>query len=262
MTVILALLVSGLVSGFVDSIAGGGGLITLPALTFLFGHGLETIATNKVPGTLGAFVALFVYLRKGGFDLRQGALFTFATGLGSLVGAQVAPYLPESAFRWIMIVTCPTILWIVLNKQLWTEKKLSPLPIDLEGTSVNSTERFSAQAKQHARVIIAGAICGLYDGMWGPGGGTFMFLALLFFANLPLLSALVISKLANGLSAALSLTTYAIGGYVHWEEGILLAVGVSTGAFIGAKYATERAAQIIRPLLVVVVSLLILKLIF
>jgi uncharacterized membrane protein YfcA len=164
--------------------------------------------------------------------------------MGAFIGSQVAPLLPPDLFRYFLLGTCPLILWMVWNKSIW----LSTL--ESSSTFLKPNE---------LKLFVAGLVCGFYDGVWGPGGGTFMLLSLLLFAKLPLFTALAASKMANTFSAGVALTSYANQGYVHWVEGSLVGVGAASGAFLGAKCATRKAHQIVRPVLALVSGLLLLK---
>jgi uncharacterized protein len=242
MPVWLTLIITGLAAGFIDSIAGGGGLITVPALMLLVGPGAHAIGTNKVAALVAAGVALLVYVRAGHMDWRRAISFTFCVAAGSFCGSLVTPSVPAAAFRWFLAVTCPLVLWILWRKDFWI-----------------SSPRAAGSAFG-LPILLSGLACGFYDGLWGPGGGTFMFLSLLVFGKVPLLGALAASKLANTASALSSLTGYTLQGYVHWVEGAFLALGIGTGAFFGARTATHRASRIVRPVLTIVVVLLVLTL--
>ena len=249
MLVTLALLGAGLVAGFVDSIAGGGGLITLPSLMLVVGAGAQAIGTNKIVGATGALVALCVYARRGHMDLSRSIAFAGWIGVGSLLGSRVSPLLPVAAFPVLLGVTCPVLLWIVWRKDLWLshrEPTAQPPP--------SGWARLGSPA-----VVAAGLACGFYDGAWGPGGGTFMFLSLHFFVQLPLVTALAAAKRANRASALVALASYAQGGYVRWSSGVTLAIGVALGALVGARSASVHAQRIVRPGLAVVAVLLLLK---
>jgi uncharacterized membrane protein YfcA len=237
------LFLTGVFTGFVDSIAGGGGLISLPVLTVLLGPGAQAIGTNKVAGSVAASVALLVYWRAGYLDFKKSFVFAFWIACGAFLGSRLSPHLPLPAFRWILVGTCPLVLGAVLRKNAWVR----PLTV--------------TQVATGPRLLVAGILCGVYDGAWGPGAGTFMLLALFFLARLPLLTALAASKLANSCSALVALGSYAIQGYVHWKEGLFLSFGVLFGAFIGAHSATYSAERLVRPVLVVVVGLLMARLI-
>jgi uncharacterized membrane protein YfcA len=245
----LALIAAGLAAGFVDSIAGGGGLVSLPSLMLVVGPGAVAIGTNKIVGATGALVALVVYARRGHMDWRRSLAFAAWVGAGALTGSRVAPYAPARLFPLLLGITCPVILFIVWRRDLW-----------LAQTSRAAT---TAGAGRHAsfdpKVALVGLVCGFYDGVWGPGGGTFMFLGLHFFVGLPLVGALAAAKLANSASALVALASYAQGGFVRWHEGATLAVGMAAGALLGARAASRDAQRIVRPGLAIVALLLLVK---
>ncbi|MBC7714785.1 MAG: sulfite exporter TauE/SafE family protein [Rhizobacter sp.] len=235
----------GFLTGLIDSVVGGGGLISLPTLSIALGAGAHAIGTNKIVGVTGAAVALYVYARKGHLLWREGLVFCLICACGSFVGSTIGPMiLSKEYFRYLMIIMCPVILWVVWNK-----------------------ERFSKEhvdfVKPHwGLFFITAFLSGFYDGFFGPGGGTFMFLSLFLVNGYPLLQSIAISKLANTFSAGTALATYAHNGYVHWKIGAITAIGMVIGAYIGATYATKSAAKIIRPMLIFIVVLLMVKLIW
>ena len=228
----------GLVAGFIDAIAGGGGLIALPAMSLIVGPGVDAIGTNRLAGLCAAGVAFAVYLRKGHVDWKSSVLFTGCVGVGAFIGGVTAQFIPARVFPWLLLVTCPLILYLVWKRDLWTARALHP-----------GTASFAA-------VVASGLAAGFYDGVWGPGGGTLMFLGLLYFARLPLLTALAASKLANTVSATVGLATYAVAGRVHLHEAVMLAIGMLTGGFVGASIASANATRVVRPALLVIVVLL------
>ena len=109
-------------------------------------------------------------------------------------------------------------------------------------------------------LIVCGILSGLYDGFWGPGGGTLMFLSLYFVAKQPLLVAITMGRFANFISASTALTSFASQGYVQWEVGWPLALGIACGAFFGAHQASRLGHKIVRPVLTVAVLLLLVRL--
>ena len=234
-------------AGFIDAIAGGGGLILLPALSLIVGAGPSAIGSNKPAAAAMAAIALLVYARRGHLAWRLSAVFALMVAVGAFFGSRLALLIPLAAFPWLLALTCPILLYIVWQKELW-------LPSD--GMVEGRTPRPFAPA-----VVISGLACGVYDGAFGPGAGTFMFLCLLFFAHLPLLTSLAAAKLANTASAVVALASYAESGHVHWRLGAIAAVGAIIGAYFGARQASEKAARIVRPMLVVVVVLLVLRIV-
>ena len=234
---------AGLITGLIDSVVGGGGIISLPTLSFFVGAGPDAIGTNKIVGTVGASVALFVYTKNGNLLLKEGLSYVLWCALGSYFGSSLAPFVQKIYFHYLMIITCPFLLMLVIKKdKLFTDKVREPKPL-------------------YFFVLIA-FLSGFYDGFFGPGGGTMMFLGLYLVAGFPLLNAIAISKLANTFSAATALATYYSNGYVHFKEGLLVAIGMTIGSFIGASYATKNATKILKPMLIFVVTLLMGKLIW
>ncbi len=233
----------GLLAGFIDAIAGGGGLIALPAMSLIVGPGVEAIGTNKIASLAAAGIAFLVYLRRGHVDWKSSVLFTVMVGVGALLGSIAAQWIPKEVFPWLLAVTCPLILVMVWRKDIWASQALHP-----------------GQASQLA-IALAGFGAGLYDGAWGPGGGTIMFLGLLYFARLPLLTALAASKLANTSAAIVALVTYGVAGHVHVHLGLILGAGMLAGGFFGASLASTNAARVVRPALLVIVLLLAVRVI-
>lgn len=243
----LLLFGAALLAGFIDAIAGGGGLILLPALSIVVGAGPFAIGTNKPAAVAMAAIALVVYARKGHLNWRLSGAFAVMLAIGALIGSRLALLIPLAVFPWLLVLACPVLVYVVWQKDLW-------LPREASGPA--EPPRPLAPS-----VLLSGLLCGVYDGAFGPGAGTFMFLSLLFFAHLPLLSSLAAAKLANTASAAVALASYAQSGHVHWRLGLIAALGALAGGYLGARQASERAARIVRPTLVVVVALLVLRIV-
>lgn len=229
-------------AGVIDSIAGGGGLITIPTISMIKGLGVETIATNKVAGTVAAAVALAVYARGGHFRISQGLIFSVVVGLSSFLGSFLSPWIPTWIFPLLLFGSAPVILFLVWRKEVWRK-------VAVEGSGLPS----------QGGLLAAAFLTGLYDGVWGPGGGTFMLLGLLFIGRLPLMSSIAISKFANMLSAGGSLVGYSTQGLVDWRVGIGMAIPIGVGALLGASFASRKAEVLVRPVLTIVVVLLLLK---
>lgn len=234
----------GLFTGLVDSIVGGGGLISLPTLSIIIAPGAEAIGTNKIVGSMGALMALIVYARKGHLKWREGLSFCLVCAVGSFFGSSLAPHVSKEFFRYLMLIMCPVILYIVWNRDRFFK------------------EREDFKKPHYSLFFLAALASGFYDGFFGPGGGTFMFLGLFLGTGYPLLPSIAISKMANTFSATTALITYSHNGYVHWKEGLIMASGMVVGSFFGATYATKNITKIIRPMLTLVVVLLMLKLIW
>jgi uncharacterized membrane protein YfcA len=246
-TIELLLVAAALLAGFIDAIAGGGGLVLLPALSLVLEAGPMAIGTNKPASLAAAAIALIVYARVGAPNWRLSGMFALMVGIGSLIGSRLALLIPLPVFPWLLALTCPLLLYVVWQRDLWL-----PRGVD---RSYGPPRPFAPS------VLMSGLGCGVYDGAFGPAAGTFMFLCLLSFAHLPLLTALAVAKLANTASATVALASYAESGHVHWRLGTIAAVGALVGGFIGARTASVKAARVVRPALVVVVVLLVLRIV-
>lgn len=233
------LLAGGLVAGFIDSIAGGGGLITLPLFLTVLGPGVDAVATNKVVGATAALVAFMVYWSKGKIPWRLTLLYSAWVGLGSWIGSGLTPWIPRTWFPWIVLATLPVVLWTVFKKSLWMAR---------------SSAQYSALG-----LAISGVVIGAYDGMWGPGGGTFMLVGLVLFGGVPVLAAVGASKFVNWVSASVAWMHFGQGGFVHLVPGTWMASGVIVGAWFGASQNSKRAGLWVRPMLVAVSVLLVLR---
>lgn len=237
------LILMGFITGLIDSVVGGGGLVSLPTLSVFLGPGVQSIATNKILGVTGAFIALLVYAKKGHLRVKEALFYCFFASAGSFAGSSFSPLLDKEFFRYLLIFTCPIILYIILFKDKFLQDK--------------KIERIN-----HSLLLTCAFFSGFYDGFFGPGGGTFMFLGLYVVAGYPLLNAIAISKLANTSSATIALVNFSRMDVINWKIGLIMAIGMSFGAFVGANVATKHAAKIMRPLLIGIVSLLLIKLIF
>lgn len=232
---------AGLLAGVMDAIAGGGGLITLPTLILHVGPGAHAIGSNKIPGFVAAFTALLVYARRGHLEWRAGMGFSLAISIGAFLGSQASPLFPPEAFRFLLSATVPLILGLV-----FFGKKLRP-----QGTQAQH------EPAVPWKVWATGWCVGFYDGAWGPGGGTFMFLGLLWVVGMGLLPAMATAKLANSCSALFSGIGYWSVGRVRVDAGLWVAAGAVLGAWLGARLATREAERVARPALVIVAALLL-----
>ncbi|MDH4466655.1 MAG: sulfite exporter TauE/SafE family protein [Bacteriovoracaceae bacterium] len=175
---------------------------------------------------------------------KNSLLFLVAVTVGAVIGAQVTPFLPKLFFKWAIIFCCPFLLAVLLKKD-------SLVQMSSEHRVINPY-----------LLLVVGLLVGFYDGFFGPGGGVFMLLALIWQVKLPLMDALVLSKLANSLTAGSSLISYTIQGYVDWKLGCLMAVGMIIGSFVGAKLNNKHSVKIMRPVLILVICSLMVRLIF
>lgn len=239
---LLLLIIGGFLAGLIDSIVGGGGLISVPVFLLILGPNASAVGTNKVAAVAAQLAALAVYHRNAQVDLSLAGKILVVTCVGAVLGAACAPYLPPEFFKWFLVVIAPIVLILVFTRKLWTRAKDHP---------------------KHPRLALLGSFtAGFYDGIAGPGGGTLMFLSLFLLGGMPATLAMGTGKLANLGSATFSLGTYAWQGNVHWAMGFVMAVPIALGAWLGATYSSRRshedeARKLARTALVIVSGLLL-----
>ena len=243
-SLIAALVAAAAAAGFVDAIAGGGGLITVPALMLAGLSPDQALATNKVQGSFGAATAAFSYGRSGLVDLRRQlptAALAFAAG-GA--GAGLVTALPTDVLR----VALPILL---IGIALFFAFK--PGLIDLDR---------AARLRPALFALTAVPVIGFYDGLIGPGAGAFYMLAFVTLAGFGILKATAHTKLLNFASNIGGLTVFALTGHPLWIVGLAMGAGQVLGAALGSRLAMRVGARVIKPLLVVSSTVLALRLLW
>ena len=227
------------IAGFVDSIAGGGGLISLPAY-MISGLPVHTsIATNKLSSAMGTTIATAKYARSGFIDWHL-AIFCIAASLaGATLGANLALIISDAVFKILMLIILPlTALYVLRKKDLFADEKAEKL--SFAQTAVLSS-------------IIALAL-GMYDGFYGPGTGTFLILLLTRFARMDLHRANGITKAINLTSNISSLVVYLINAQVLLPLGLTAGLFSILGNYLGSRCFTSKGAKIARPIILLVLT--------
>ncbi|MEN8175555.1 MAG: TSUP family transporter [Pseudomonadota bacterium] len=230
------------VAGFVDAIAGGGGLISIPVLLWTGMAPLEALATNKLQASFGSFTATLNYHRHGLLDLSRLAPAIALTLVGAVAGTVAVHWLPDSLLAELVPVLLIAFALYFL---------LSPTPGD---------EDRHRRIHHRSFALLVGTTVGFYDGFFGPGTGSFFTLAFLMLLGYGLPRAVAGAKLLNFTSNFASLAAFALGGHVLWLVGLTMGVGQAAGAYIGSHMAVRHGARLIRPLLVVTAVALSVKL--
>ena len=238
------LILAALVAGFVDAIAGGGGLITVPALLLAGASPVEALATNKLQGTFGSGTAAMAYARAGHVRLRDQAAMALVSGLGGAGGAMLAHLIPAEVLRLIMpVILIGVAGFFAFRKGL---------------TDADRVERL----RPAFFTVTAVPLIAAYDGLFGPGTGSFFMIAFVVLAGFGVLKATAHTKLLNFASNLGSLGVFAFSGATWWMLGLAMALGQVAGAALGARVAMRVGARVIRPLLVVTSTAMALRLIW
>lgn len=242
--ILLLLALAAFAAGFIDAIAGGGGLITLPALLLAGLPPVEALATNKLQGTFGVASASHAYWRTGQLDAKA-LLPAFATTLaGSALGSLAVLSIDA---KWLMTVMPLLLIAVALYF--------------LMAPSVSSEPNRKPRMAINVLAPLLGFTIGAYDGFFGPGTGSFFMLGFVALGGLGLITATANTKLLNFASNIASLAVFAASGHVAYVAGLLMAVGQVLGAQLGARMALAHGARIIRPLVIAVALLVAMKLI-
>lgn len=240
----LLLILAGFIAGGIDSIAGGGGLITVPALMLAGIPPAQTLGTNKLQGLFASFSATLVYSRAGYVDIKKQfkqAAFAF---WGAFVGALVTLSLPSKALTAVL-----PLLLIVVAFYFAFKPNI---------TNIDREERLNPTLFG----FIIPPLIGFYDGVFGPGAGSFYMLAFVGLAGYGLLKATGHTKVLNFASNIGAFVVFAYGGVIFWKIGIAMGIAQFIGAQIGARLAMKLGTKLIKPLLVAICLILAVKLLW
>jgi uncharacterized protein len=239
---LIFLAVAALIAGFVDSIAGGGGLLALPALLLSGLDPVSALATNKLQGSFGTASATYAYWKKGHLDIKAHWKTIATTFIAASLGVAAIKYAPSQLLSTALPVLLVVIaIYFAFSPKLSNETKPPRITVAVFACSV------------------APAI-GFYDGIFGPGTGSFFMLALVVLSGLGVVQATAQTKLLNFTSNIASLLVFAFTNNIIWTVGLTMGVAQFVGAQLGSRIAMKQGAKIIRPLLVVVCCSMALKL--
>jgi len=242
---VLFLLAASFFAGFIDSIAGGGGLIQLPAL--LIGlpksETAEVLGTNKISAVFGTTTAAALYRKQIKPDPKVLIAMGVPAFLGSAGGALLASKIPTSSMRPMVLV-----LLIVVAIYTWFKPDLGKL------------ENLRHLPKRRIQIAAgAGVVIGFYDGIFGPGTGSFLMLILVASLGYAFITASAIAKVVNVATNVGAIMVFGINGAVIWQIGIILGIANIAGAIIGARLAIKGGSTLVRKVFLFVTVALIVK---
>lgn len=232
------------VAGFIDAIAGGGGLITVPAYLMIGLPSHNAVATNKLSSTMGCIVATTKYALNGYINWKNALFCVLITLGGAYIGSNLVLLIPENIFGIIFVIVLPFIAaYVLTHKSFETDK-----------------EKYSPRKTLILCMVIAFFI-GMYDGFYGPGTGTFLMLTLTGIARLTLNEAAGTTKAINLTSNMTSLAVFLYNGKVLLFMGLVAGLFSIAGNFLGARTFTKNGAKIARPVIICVLVILFVKII-
>ncbi|MFJ2661238.1 sulfite exporter TauE/SafE family protein [Arthrobacter koreensis] len=242
---IALVVVAGLAAGWIDAVVGGGGLLQLPALLLVPGISpVQALATNKMGSVFGTTTSALTYYRRAHPDLKTALPMAGVALAGSFGGAVLAASLPSSVFKPIIVVALVVVAVFTATKP--TVGELTKL-------------RHSGN-RHYVTAGAIGAVIGFYDGLIGPGTGSFLIIAMVTLLGYNFLAASAKAKIVNMATNIGALAFFLPHGSLLWGLGLVLGLANMTGGYIGARMAVTKGSRFIRIVFLVVVGALIIKL--
>ncbi|QIQ20863.1 TSUP family transporter [Zophobihabitans entericus] len=233
-----------ILAGFIDAIAGGGGLLTLPVLLAVGLPPAQALATNKLQSCGGSFSASLYFVQKRAVSLKEQRLSILLTFLGASAGTLLILFLQADFLRLLLpVLTICVGLYFLLTPTLGEKDKHRRL------------------SETHFAIFCA-MLIGFYDGFFGPGAGSFYALAYVTIAGFNLAKATAHAKVLNFTSNLAALLFFIVGGKVLWTVGLVMLTGQFIGARLGAKMVLSKGKKLIRPMLIIVSTIMSIKLIY
>lgn len=243
-SLLLILFAVALIAGFIDSIAGGGGLLTVPALLAVGIPPQAALATNKLQSCGGSFSASFYFIRRRMVSLAEMKLSILLAFIGSAIGTMLVLHIKADFLRILLpILTISVGLYFLLCPKI----------------GENDRKRRLSEVKF---AIVAAMVIGFYDGFFGPGAGSFYALAYVTLAGYNLTKATTHTKVLNFTSNLAGLLFFIFSGQVIWTIGLIMLVGQIIGARLGARMVISKGKKLIRPMLIIVSTIVSIKLIW
>lgn len=239
--ILVFLFVAAFIAGFIDSIAGGGGMITIPSLLLTGISPIEALATNKLQSSFGSFSAAKYFYKKGFINIKESLPNVIIVFVLSGIGTISVQFIDTSLLsKFLPFLIMAFGIYFLLAPQVGDEDRA-----------------------YHKKLFIL-SLCaiGFYDGFFGPGTGSFFLLALIMFAGLNITKSLAQAKLYNFATNLSSVLFFSFSGNMLFGIGLIMACGQFIGANLGAKMALKYGVRIIKPLIVCVSFALSFKLIY
>ena len=232
-------------AGFVDSVAGGGGLISLPAYLFVGIPPHLASGTNKVVNSMGTALATWKYYKSGKIRIKFAVLAAVGALVGSSIGTRIALLIQAEVFHIVLLIALPIAALLITFKKSFGD--------------ATEDEPIEESPKNFLYCLLIGLGIGCYDGMIGPGTGTFMIMAFTMILGMDLLTASGCAKLGNLASNIASAVLWILNGQVLFALVIPAAACNMLGSYFGSRYAIRGGSQKVRSMIYVVLILLFVK---
>ncbi|HEY0287152.1 MAG TPA: TSUP family transporter [Pseudomonas sp.] len=242
MSIVIGLAMVAFFAGFFDAIAGGGGLITLPALLIAGVDPVAAIATNKCQAASATVSATVAFTRKRMIEWRSGLPMAVMSFIGGGLGAYSLSYLPKLALETLVPVLLIVVaLYFSFAPQLDSQSRKAKIP-------------------SIVFCLLCAPFIGFYDGVFGPGVGSFFMVAFVMIMGQGILQAMANSKLLNASCNLGALLVFSMLGTIIWPIALAMAFAAFVGAQLGARCAVRFGSRLIKPLLITVCCIMAVKL--
>ena len=232
MEILAFLFLIGVLAGFLDTLVGGGGLLAVPALLLSGIPPIYVLGTNKFQGSMGTGIATFLLFRKKKLDWQSVKNLMIASFIGSVIGGIIVQFVDTEILSFVI----PIVLVIIAIYFI-----VSPKPRVINSSS-NSDKRFESYA-------VPGV--GFYDGMFGPGAGSFFVMTGVMLKKLEIIQATILAKPLNFASNIAGLIVFFIFGHIAFIVGLVMMLGQFIGSFVGTHYLLKANPKVIRVLIVI-----------
>ncbi|MEH7612276.1 TSUP family transporter [Gottfriedia acidiceleris] len=241
-SLLIILICFGFLASFIDSVVGGGGLITLPALLFTGLNPAAAVATNKLAATIGSLTSTLMFYRSGKIELKSVLKFFPLSFVGSLLGAYTVHLLNPEMLKPLMLIMLGAVAIFTIFKKDWGSI---------------STQKNLPNYRFIIFLVTIFAI-GFYDGFIGPGTGSFLIFAFLMI-GFDFLKSAGNAKFLNFSSNIAGLLMFMFLGQVNYTYGIIMGIAQIAGAICGSKFAIKKGSGYVRALFIAVTCLLLVK---
>ena len=231
-------------AGFIDAIAGGGGLLTIPALLATGMHPALALGTNKLQACGGSFSASLYFVRKKAVNLREILLLIALTFLGAAIGSILVQRIDVQSLKvFLPFLVLAIGLYFLFAPSIGDDNKKQRISYPLFA-------------------VLVGATIGFYDGVFGAAAGSFYTLSFVLLLGFNLTKAVAHAKVLNFTSNLASLIFFILGGAVIWQVGIVMMIGQFIGGTLGARMVVTKGKRLIRPMLVTISFLMVAKMLY
>lgn len=235
---IVIFIITGFIAGYIDSIAGGGGMIQVPVLLYSGIPPIFVLATNKMASLFGTLMATIKYFLSKKISLKVVSIAIIPCLVASYIGSRLVMYIPDDIIQWAILIAIPIALIVLLKKSS---------DIKEENTKLSNKN-----------IVLTTAPIGFYDGILGPGTGTYMTIAMKKFLHLDYIVATASTKPLNLATNVGSAIAFVLAGKVLWIIAVPMAIANMLGSYVGSHYAIKGGEVFIKKVLIFVLIFMLL----